>query len=104
MELQVTGHNIEILPTVRAYLEKKLAKLNRHLSAMSGIKVELTEQKTKSQAQRFRTQITLEVNGTLLRRRTRQKICWWLLTGRCLPWTARSKGIKGSSIRRARRV
>jgi len=67
MELQVTGHNIEILPTVRAYLEKKLAKLNRHLSAMSGIKVELTEQKTKSQAQRFRTQITLEVNGTLLR-------------------------------------
>ena len=67
MDLQITGHNIEILPTVRAYLDKKLAKLSRHLSTLDVVKVELTEQKTTSQAHHFRAQITLEVNGTLLR-------------------------------------
>jgi putative sigma-54 modulation protein len=67
MDLQITGHNIEVLPTVRAYLDKKLAKLGRHLPSLDVVKVDLTEQKTKSQAQHFRAQITLEVNGTLLR-------------------------------------
>ena len=67
MDLQLTGHNVEILPTVRSYVEKKLEKLGRHLSNLEGVKVELTEQKTKSQTQRYRIQVTLEVNGTLLR-------------------------------------
>jgi len=67
MELKITGHNVEILPTVRAYLEKKLNKLNRHLSNLSIVKVDLTEQPTKSKEQRFISQITLDVNGTLLR-------------------------------------
>jgi len=67
MDLQVTGHNMEILPTVRAYLDKKLAKLGRHLPMLKVAKVELIEQKTRAQAQRFRAQITFEVNGTLLR-------------------------------------
>jgi ribosome hibernation promoting factor len=67
MELQLTGHNVEILPTVRSYVEKKLGKLGRHLPSLNMVKVELTEQKTKSQAQRYRAQVTLEVNGTLLR-------------------------------------
>ena len=67
MDLQLTGHNVEILPTVRSYVEKKLGRLGRHLPSLNGVKVELTEQKTKSQAQRYRTQVTLEVNGTLLR-------------------------------------
>ncbi len=67
MDLQLTGHNVEILPTVRSYVEKKLEKLGRHLPNLNGVKVELTEQKTKSQAQRYRTQVTLEIHGTLLR-------------------------------------
>ena len=67
MDLQLTGHNVEILPTVRSYVEKKLDKLGRHLPSINVVKVELTEQKTKSQEQRYRAQVTLEVNGTLLR-------------------------------------
>lgn len=67
MDLQLTGHNVEILPTVRSYVEKKLGRLGRHLPSLNGVKVELTEQKTKSQAQRYRTQVTLEIHGTLLR-------------------------------------
>jgi putative sigma-54 modulation protein len=67
MDLQLIGQNVEILPTVRNYVEKKLGKLNRHLPNMSGIKVELAEHKTRAADQRFRAQVTLEVNGTLLR-------------------------------------
>jgi putative sigma-54 modulation protein len=67
MDIQLTGHNVEILPTVLSYVEKKLNKLERHLPNIDGVKVELTEQKTKSQSQRYRTQVTVEVNGTLLR-------------------------------------
>lgn len=67
MDLQLTGHNVEILPTVRSYVEKKFKKISRHLPNLNVVKVELTEQKTKSQIQRYRSQVTLEINGTLLR-------------------------------------
>lgn len=67
MDLQLTGHNVEILPTVRSYVEKKFKKISRHLPNLNVVKVELTEQKTKSQVQRYRSQVTLEINGTLLR-------------------------------------
>ncbi|MDP2920091.1 MAG: ribosome-associated translation inhibitor RaiA [Dehalococcoidia bacterium] len=67
MDLQVTGHNVEILPTVKSYLDKKLTKLNRHLPNLMGAKVELTEQKIRSQEKRFRAQVTLVANGTILR-------------------------------------
>ena len=67
MELQITGQNIELLPMVRGRIERKLGKLNRHLPNIAGCKVELVEEKTKSPQQRFVAQITLDVNGTLLR-------------------------------------
>ena len=67
MELQITGQNIEILPTVRGRIESKLGKLSRHLPNIAGCNVELVEEKTKSPQQRFVAQITLDVNGTLLR-------------------------------------
>ena len=67
MELQITGQNIEILPTIRDYVEKKFGKLDRHFTNISGVKVELGEQKAKSPDQRYRVQVTLDANGTLLR-------------------------------------
>ena len=67
MDLQITGQGIEILPTVKDYIEKKFDKLDRHFQNINGTKVELSEQKTKSQDQRYRVQVTLDANGTLLR-------------------------------------
>jgi putative sigma-54 modulation protein len=67
MDLQITGQGIEILPTVKDYIEKKFGKLDRHFQNINGTKVELSEQKTKSQDQRYRVQVTLDANGTLLR-------------------------------------
>ena len=67
MDLQISGQGIEILPTVKDYVEKKFGKLDRHFQNINGTKVELSEQKTKSQDQRYRVQVTLDANGTLLR-------------------------------------
>jgi putative sigma-54 modulation protein len=65
MDLQITGQNIEILPTVKDYIEKKFGKLDRHFQNINSTKVELSEQKTKLQDQRYRVQVTLDANGTL---------------------------------------
>jgi len=67
MDLQITGQSIEILPTVKDYIEKKFGKLDRHFQNINGTKVELSEQKTKSADQRYRVQVTLDADGTLLR-------------------------------------
>jgi len=71
MDIQITGQGIEILPTVKDYVEKKFDKLDRHFQNIIGTKVELSEQKTKSQDQRYRVQVTLDANGTLLRAEVR---------------------------------
>ena len=67
MELQITGKNIKVMPAVRAYIERKLGKLNRHLPNIIESKVEVAEEMTKSAEQRFVAQVTIDSNGTLLR-------------------------------------
>jgi len=67
MELQITGKNIELAPTVRQFIEQKLGKLERHLPNITEFKVEISEEKTKSPQQHFVVQVTLDSNGTLLR-------------------------------------
>ena len=66
MELQITGKNIELLPAVRRYIERKLGMLSRHLPNIIEAKVEVSEEKTKSPQQRFVVQVTLDSSGTLL--------------------------------------
>ncbi len=67
MELQITGKNIELTPTVRQLIEQKLGKLSRHLPNITEYKVEITAEKTKSPEQHFVIQVTIDSNGTLLR-------------------------------------
>ncbi|MFC1937589.1 ribosome hibernation-promoting factor, HPF/YfiA family [Chloroflexota bacterium] len=67
MELNITGKNMEVRADVRHYIERKLGKLDRHLSNILEAKVEITEEKTRSPEQRFVAQVTIDSNGTLLR-------------------------------------
>ena len=67
MKLQITGKNMDILPTVRSYVERKLGKLSRHLANIMEAKVEIAEEKTKSPQHHFVVQVTINSNGTLLR-------------------------------------
>ena len=67
MELQITGKNIDISPSLRRYIERKLGKLSRHLPNIIESKIEIFEEKTKSPQQHFVVQVTVESSGTLLR-------------------------------------
>ena len=67
MELQITCKKMDLTPTVRQFIERKLGKLSRHLPNIVEYKVEISEEKTKSPQQHFVVQVTLDSNGTLLR-------------------------------------
>ncbi|MGD1119686.1 MAG: ribosome-associated translation inhibitor RaiA [Dehalococcoidales bacterium] len=53
MELQITGTNVEITAETNRYVAKKLHKLNKHLPDIIDIKVEISEEATKSPEQRY---------------------------------------------------
>jgi putative sigma-54 modulation protein len=53
MELQITGTNVEITPETHRYIENKLGKLVKHLPDIIDIKVEISEEKTRSPQQRY---------------------------------------------------
>jgi putative sigma-54 modulation protein len=61
MELQIAGTNMELSPVVNRYIERKLGKLSRHLPTIMDVKVEVSEEKTKSPQQQFLVRVT--VNG-----------------------------------------
>jgi len=67
MEIQIKGKNLELLPTVRSYVVRKLDKINRHLPKILAFDVEITEEKTRSPQQHYVVQVTINNNGTLLR-------------------------------------
>ncbi len=64
MELQITGKNIELTPVVREYVERKLGKLNQRVPKITGLKVEITQEKTKSPRQQLVVRVTVAGAGT----------------------------------------
>lgn len=67
MEIKMTGKNMELAPSVRSYIEKKLQKLSRHLNNIAESDIEITEEKTRDPENRFVAQLTVDHSGTLLR-------------------------------------
>jgi len=67
MELNITAKNIELTPTVRQLIEKRLGKLGRHLPDIREYKVEIAREKTRDASQHFSVQLTIDSHGTLLR-------------------------------------
>jgi len=59
MELQIAGTNTEITPAAQQYVERKVAKLNKHLPGIIDIKVEISDEKTKSPQQRYLVRVTV---------------------------------------------
>ena len=53
MELIITGTNLEISADTQAYIEKKLSKLSKHLPDIIEIKVEVSEEGTRSPQERI---------------------------------------------------
>lgn len=58
MNLQITGHHIEVTPALREYVESKLDPVVRHFDKVTGVNVVLSVEKLKQKAE-----VTLHVPG-----------------------------------------
>ncbi|MFA5078260.1 MAG: ribosome-associated translation inhibitor RaiA [Dehalococcoidia bacterium] len=67
MEIKIAARNMKLEDDVREYAERKLGKLFRYLNNISSVKLELIEEKTKSRQPVFGAQVTININGFLMR-------------------------------------
>ena len=67
MQFLITGKNLEVSDWMRSYIEKKFGKLDRFLSMIQEIRVELSAQPTKSANHRYVCQVTVRSRGNILR-------------------------------------
>ena len=67
MNLIITGKNMEVSQQLKDYVQRKLGRLDRYLPEIDEVRVELSEEPTKSDADRQVVQVTTRSNNTLLR-------------------------------------
>ncbi len=67
MEVTVQTKNLDLPDDVRAYAERKIARLGRYFSAIESATVELTRETAKSNLNRVVAQATLDCPGAILR-------------------------------------
>ena len=67
MELQIQAKNLELNDQVRNHASQKLGQLGRQLPSITNALVELTSEPTRSQKDRVVAQVTLDINGAILR-------------------------------------
>ena len=67
MDLQIAGRNLELDPGTRDYVTRKLNRLERHLAGITTATVELVKENTRAQGHRVVAQVTLNIDGTVLR-------------------------------------
>src|SRR3569833_877349 len=61
MQLNVTGHNIEVTPALRGYVEKKLERIMKHFDQVIDVHCVLTVEKLRQTAE-----ATLHVSGSAI--------------------------------------
>jgi putative sigma-54 modulation protein len=59
MQLKITGHNVEITDSMRAYVEKKLERITRHVDSVIDLHCVLGVDKLQ-----HRAEVTLHVSGS----------------------------------------
>ncbi len=69
MRLQVKGTNVEITPSLREYVESKLAKLDKQLAEQTQVELELSEEKNPSIQASHVAEGTIFTKGPTLRAR-----------------------------------
>ncbi|MEE8443514.1 MAG: ribosome-associated translation inhibitor RaiA [Dehalococcoidia bacterium] len=74
MELVITSRNLELTEEAKEYIEKKFAPISRRLRGVSEAKVEIRGESTRSARHQVVVQVTLSVNGALLRAEERASI------------------------------
>ncbi len=67
MEVSISARNLETTPRLREYVEQKVGKLDRYLPSIDEVQVDLIVENTRSAAHRQVAQLTVRVQGTILR-------------------------------------
>ena len=67
MELKIHGRNLELDEVNRAYITRKINRLSRHLPGITVTTVEVTRENSRAQDRRVVAQVTVDINGTVLR-------------------------------------
>ena len=61
MQLNLTGHHIEVTPALRSYVESKLERIERHFDHMTNVHVILSVEKDRQKAE-----ATIHVNRGMI--------------------------------------
>src|ERR671934_2982421 len=69
MQLHVKGKNLEVSDSIRSYAERKLAKLDKQVHALTQVEVELSVEKNPSVAANQVAEATVWLKGHTLRAR-----------------------------------
>ena len=69
MELHVKGKNLEVSDAIRSYAERKMSKLDKQMSKLARVEIELTVEKNPSIAENQVAEATVWLKGHTLRAR-----------------------------------
>src|ERR1700739_327898 len=69
MELSVKGKNLEVSDSIREYAERKIGKLDKHVSKLARVELELAVEKNPSIAENQVAEATVWLKGHTLRAR-----------------------------------
>jgi putative sigma-54 modulation protein len=63
MDFNITARNVELTPEVKRYVERKLAKFGRQAGNIMEIRVEISEESTRSAQDRFSVRAVIKGTG-----------------------------------------
>jgi ribosome hibernation promoting factor len=69
MELSVKGKNLEVSDSIRKYAERKIGKLDKHVSKLARVELELAVEKNPSISENQVAEATVRLKGHTLRAR-----------------------------------
>jgi putative sigma-54 modulation protein len=64
MNLTISGHHLEVTPSLRSYVTSKLDRITRHFDQVVDVKVLLTVEKQKEKEKRQRAECNIRVKGS----------------------------------------
>ncbi len=67
MDIQIRGKNIELTPALKEYVEEKVGRLDKFLDSIHSVDVSLTVERNRSIEKTQRAEVTMFVNGTVIR-------------------------------------
>ena len=63
MNLTISGHHLDVTPSLRTYVQSKLERITRHFDQVVGVKVLLSVEKQKEKEKRQRAECNIHVKG-----------------------------------------